>query len=117
MRTMNLLAVSLLFAASYGLGQGSASTPSSVPAETKPLAFDVVSIRPSDRTDGAWGFRPTSDGYSAMNVSLRKLIEEAYSKYDDKLVVGGPSWIDSANFDIQAKLPSADVDAAQKLAY
>jgi uncharacterized protein (TIGR03435 family) len=117
MHRMNPLAVSLLFAASYGFGQSSASAPSSAPAEAKPLAFDVVSIRPSARTDGAWSLHSTPDGYSAMNVPLRKLIEEAYSKYDDKLVVGGPSWIDSANFDMQAKLAPGDADAAQRLPY
>jgi uncharacterized protein (TIGR03435 family) len=116
MRMMNAaLAVSLLFAATHVLGQSSNPSPSSAPGETKPLAFDVVSIRPSTRTDGAWGFPHTPDGFSAMSVPLRKLIEEAYSRDDDNLVVGGPSWIDSANFDIQAKLAPGDADAAQKL--
>ena len=112
---MNALAVSLLLAASYGFGQSSGSAPAPGPAETKPLEFDVVSIRPSTRTDGAWGFPSTPDGFSAMNVPLRQLIKEAYSKDDDNLVVGGPSWIDSANFDVQAKVAPGDVAAVEKL--
>lgn len=110
-------AISFLFATTHVFGQRGNPPPLSAPAETKPLAFDVVSIRPSTRTDGAWGFPSNPDGFSAMSVPLRKLIEEAYSEHDDNLVVGGPSWIDSANFDIQAKFAPGDADAAQKLPY
>lgn len=116
MRTMNAaLAVSLLLATTYLFGQKGSSPPSPAPVATKALAFDVVSIRPSARTDGAYGFPSPPDGYSAMSVPLRKIIESAYSKFDDNLVVGGPSWVDSANFDVEAKFAPADVGAAQKL--
>jgi uncharacterized protein (TIGR03435 family) len=116
MRTMNAaLAVSLLVATTHLFGQKGNSPPSPAPVATKALAFDVVSIRPSNRTDGAYGFPSPPDGYSAMSVPLRKIIESAYSKFDDNLVVGGPSWVDSANFDVEAKFAPADVGAAQKL--
>jgi uncharacterized protein (TIGR03435 family) len=102
-------AIAILMACSAVVfGQSTAAT-------AKPLAFDVVSIRATARNDGAWSLQPTPDGYSAMSVSLRTLIEEAYSKSDDHLVVGGPSWISSAGFDMQAKLAPGDADAVQTL--
>src|SRR6185437_12371953 len=116
MRTMNAaLAISLLLATTNLVGQKGNSPPSPAPVAATALAFDVVSIRPSARTDGAYGFPSPPDGYSAMSVPLRKIIESAYSKFDDNLVVGGPSWVDSANFDVEAKFAPADVGAAQKL--
>jgi uncharacterized protein (TIGR03435 family) len=116
MRTMNAaLAVSLLFATTHVFGQRCDPPPSSAPVETKPLSFDVVSIRPSTRTDGAYGFPSPPEGFSAMNVSLRELIKFAYSRDDDNLVLGGPSWIGSANFDVEAKLAPGDGAEAQKL--
>ncbi|HWB32479.1 MAG TPA: TIGR03435 family protein [Acidobacteriaceae bacterium] len=87
----------------------------STAATAKPLAFAVVSIRHSTRTDGAWGFPNVQDGFSAMNVPLRKIIEAAYSMNDDDLVLGGPSWVDSANFDLEAKFAPEDVGAAQAM--
>jgi len=56
------------------------------------------------------GARPVSrvaedGGYIAADVTLQNLIEAAYRRtgFDRRVVVGGPEWIDSDRFDIQAK--------------
>ena len=81
------------------------------------LAFDVATIKPTARTDKAWQLLPTPDGYTGMNVSLRKLIELAYGVLDGKLILGGPPWIDSAKFDMEAKFDPTQVPDLKDLTY
>jgi len=59
------------------------------PAPTKVLTFEVATIKPSARTDGAWRLQSTADGYTGMDISLLTLVGEAYGIYDSKLLTGG----------------------------
>jgi uncharacterized protein (TIGR03435 family) len=79
--------------------------------------LEVTTIKPSARTDGVWRLQPTPDGYTALDVSLRKLIQEAYGIYDDKLLTGGPPWIDTDKFDLEAKFDPSDIPNAKNLTY
>lgn len=79
------------------------STPTPTPK------FEVATIKPTARKDGAWRLQPTSDGYSGMDVSLLKLISEAYGIYDPKLLTGGPAWINEDKFDLEAKFDPAEL--------
>ena len=68
-------------------------------------AFEVASVKPSARTVGPdYGnkivFSPT--GVTARNTTLKRLIVEAYHVHPFQ-VQGGPKWIDSAEFDVEAK--------------
>lgn len=69
------------------------------------LSFEVVSIKPA-------GFHPGSDTdmrgglYNAAGVTARSLIKDAYGLTDDQLS-GGPDWINSDKYVIQAKIPGA----------
>jgi uncharacterized protein (TIGR03435 family) len=95
----------------------------SLPADTikapaaNTLAFDVASIKPASPNESAWHLLPTPDGYTGMNVSLRKLIELAYGVLDGKLIIGGPPWIDSVKFDLEAKFDPALVPNLKDLTY
>ncbi len=68
-----------------------------------PQKFDVVSIRPnqsgsvSRRAGAAPGGR-----FTATNVSLRLLISRAFGVSDFQ-VVRGPGWLDTDNYDIEAR--------------
>ncbi|HTZ97753.1 MAG TPA: M56 family metallopeptidase [Terriglobales bacterium] len=53
------------------------------------------------------------DGYTAANVTLRDLIEEAYGVQTDQ-IVGGPDWLNTARFDVQAKVDKVQVDPANR---
>ncbi len=79
--------------------------------------FEVATIKPTARNDGAWRLQPTSDGYTGMNVSLLKLISEAYGIYDPKLLIGGPAWINEDKFDLEAKFDPAEVPTGGNLNY
>jgi uncharacterized protein (TIGR03435 family) len=89
------------------------------PVNPKSLTFDVVTIKPHDQSvrPNAWRLQPTPDGYTASNVSLLKLVGEAYGITDAKLLTGGPPWIDIDKFDLEAKFDAASIPEAKNLTY
>jgi uncharacterized protein (TIGR03435 family) len=87
------------------------------PAGAKVLTFEVATIKPTARTDGAWRLQPTPDGYTGMDISLLKLVGEAYGIYGVKLITGGPPWIDRDKFDLEAKFNAAEIPDANKLTF
>jgi uncharacterized protein (TIGR03435 family) len=81
-------------------------------AIAKPLAYDVVSVKPSQPGESNRWHRMTADGIS-MGMSLKALIMSAYSILRDDQISGLPGWAGSAQFDVEAKM---DEDAAASLA-
>lgn len=75
-------------------------------AASQSPGFEVVSVRPSapDAKFGQTTYDPGS--MIARAVSLKQLIEWAY-QVTDVQVSGGPSWMDSKFFDVEAKAESA----------
>src|SRR5215831_1616650 len=69
----------------------------------KELAFDVAAIKPAGDTQ-EFSFSMVQPGgrYVGQNMSLRLLIKTAYGVHDSQ-IVGGPSWIGSDHWDINAK--------------
>jgi uncharacterized protein (TIGR03435 family) len=80
---------------------GRAQAPS---VETPSLKFEVASIKPSQSAGGTMGIRPAPGGerYIATNITLKLLITVAYRIRADQ-VAGGPAWMDTAAFDMNAK--------------
>jgi len=94
-----------------------------------PLAYDVISIRPASSgttTDnrGVTMVRMTSraapDGITLENINVKSLISSAYTVKPDS-IAGGPDWINSNHYDINAKVtpsgnatPPALTDAQRK---
>jgi bla regulator protein blaR1 len=78
-------------------------------------AFDVVSIKPNhDSTPRHLiGLSPT--GFTAKRASLRDLIGMAYGVRGDDQITGGPGWMNSEYYDVEAKESEADIEAAKKL--
>lgn len=66
--------------------------------------FEVASVKPSQSTDGPAGIRPAPGGerYLASRVTLKLLITVAYRARADQ-VSGGPDWIGSDLYDMNAK--------------
>jgi uncharacterized protein (TIGR03435 family) len=73
------------------------------PQGTTPPAFDVATVKPSADTT-AFSFSMVQPGgrYIGQNMSLRLLIKTGYGVHDSQ-IIGGPSWIDSDRWDINAK--------------
>jgi uncharacterized protein (TIGR03435 family) len=79
----------------------------SQPQEAKP-SFEVASVKRS--APGGRGQRLTSSGgrFSAGNMPLRRLLVIAFNRNDgaaflNNRIIGGPGWIDTDTFDIEAK--------------
>jgi uncharacterized protein (TIGR03435 family) len=77
-------------------------------ASAKLPAFETASINENRTGDGRWRMELTPDGFTAMGVSLQRIIQEAYGVYDDHLWSGGPAWLKSDKFDIDAKFDPSE---------
>ena len=78
-----------------------------VNAQTAQPTFEVASVRPSQREVGPdYNNQITysADAFTGRNVTLRRLIAEAY-RLQMKQVIG-PPWLDQNEYDIEAREPS-----------
>jgi uncharacterized protein (TIGR03435 family) len=123
-RKLLLLAAGwLAVAAPIAFGQGNASAPQAATTAVNAPAYDVVSIKPTksgaiNNGDGTISSRSRvmapADGYSATNVSLKSLIQNAYGIKED-LISGVPSWAETAGYDVEAKMDESVAAALQQL--
>jgi uncharacterized protein (TIGR03435 family) len=85
---MNLI----VFAAGMAFGQSNAES-----------RFEVASIKPSDPTARGRRISVTPGGrFTTMNASLKSLIQDAYD-VRGFMISGGPAWLDTQGYDIEAK--------------
>ena len=75
-------------------------------AQEKPsrLAFDVISIKPAKPGGRGGGIKamPGGQEYNAQNASVKMMISLMY-KVPMWQIKGGPAWIESDGFDVEAK--------------
>ena len=107
-----------LLTCGIALGQ-STPVPTPAPAPVKPLAFDVVSIRPT-KPGTPWMFSgmTSPDGYSVAGQSLFSTLMIAYfpqgvAYWSSDRLSGAPSWL-SDLYDINAKVSELDLAEWQK---
>src|SRR6187402_1696922 len=76
-------------------------------------AFEVASIRPNTSGEpyvGAPGDRFSDGRFRYTNVPVRLLIRQAFERWRSDDVRGGPGWLDTDRWDIDAKAESATAD-------
>ena len=67
-------------------------------------SFEVASVKPSDPSDKP-GFLHTDPGRMNLNgVTVKMLIQQAWA-ISGYRIYGGPSWLDSTRYNIEAKAP------------
>jgi uncharacterized protein (TIGR03435 family) len=95
MRNSALRTIFLLFALSL--------LAPAVPAQSP--AFEVASVKPNKTGTTERGGGPQPGRFVRTNVTLRQLIQMAYSQraFHRREIAGSPSWIDAERFDIEAK--------------
>jgi uncharacterized protein (TIGR03435 family) len=73
-------------------------------ADTKSLQFEVASFKPSPpgQQAGQISPRPGNKTYAGTNITLRAYMSVAYQVRDSQ-IIGGPSWIDTDRFDMEAQ--------------
>ncbi len=85
---------------------GGAALAAQAPQDAPPggWAFEVASIKPNTSGDGRVMMQNQPGRYVATNVTLRLLLRIAYQVQDFQ-ITGGPSWLSSDHFDVNAKVP------------
>lgn len=73
--------------------------------------FEVASIKPSDVTAGSWCRFLPGGRLDALSW-IKQMIQIAYG-VEDYQVTGGPSWLGTQWYDIQAKAPNPGADKAE----
>jgi len=92
-----------LYAAAVALVLAAPLLSQSTPKPGEPLVFEVASVKPGDPSSLYRRIVISPGGrLNAENVSLRKLVEEAYQLKPFQLS-GGPRWMDSEVFSVTAK--------------
>lgn len=68
------------------------------------LQFEVASLKPSTGKEPGGGIRPAPGGqrYLATNCPINLMLQVAYRIRADQ-IVGGPEWLNSDRFDMEAK--------------
>jgi bla regulator protein blaR1 len=99
-----------------GLMNAPQSRAQSQPAASTPApSFEVASIKVNHSADRRAMIRFAPGGrFTANNVALKGLLEQAYRVKDSQLV-GAPNWIETEHYDIDAKMDDATADAMKKL--
>lgn len=76
-------------------------------AQSRP-AFDVATIKPSDKPAGGSSMRRRSDSFTSSSV-LRQLILFSYDLRNFQ-ITGGPDWVNTQVWEISAKVDPPDPD-------
>src|SRR5688572_26873352 len=109
MRRYSILLIGIAVASVTLLAQTPANPSAQTPSAS--TAFDVVSIK-RNITGGRETMVAHPGGrLTATNLTLRSLIRATYQLQDDQ-IHGGPEWISTERFDVEAK-PEADTPLAQ----
>jgi uncharacterized protein (TIGR03435 family) len=92
------------------LAQTSPQPPVQQSASAKALEFDVVSIKPNKAgsTSEAYHSELPLNRFFVENMSVKGMISIAYHMRSD-LISGGPGWIDSKRYDVEAKVDNLDL--------
>jgi uncharacterized protein (TIGR03435 family) len=92
-----------------------AATPTPAPS-SKPLVFEVSTVKPSKPQMGDSMMMFTADGVSITGIPLRMVIREAFGIEDDR-IIGEPGWVKSSSFDIEAKVAAEDVPRLKGISF
>jgi uncharacterized protein (TIGR03435 family) len=105
--------ICVLVLVSCGLAVGQKPAARSGPSvQARPLAFEVVSIRPSAPNSDWGGIEILPDGYRAWGIGLWATVARAYfatDTYSPDRLRGQQSWMSTDKYDIVAKVAPSDV--------
>jgi bla regulator protein BlaR1 len=72
-------------------------------ADSTPLKFEVASVKLNKSGSHFYSMILPGGRFTATNNTVRALILNAYNQIPPYLLSGGPSWIDSETYDVDAK--------------
>jgi uncharacterized protein (TIGR03435 family) len=112
-----LLAAGAVAIASPLFAQNGAVAAGASSGSSKPLSYQIVSIKPHLPGQSGRSTQILPDGYAASDISLQDLVMEAYgfdtNPMTDQEVARQPGWFKSERFDVNARVDSSDVPTLQ----
>jgi uncharacterized protein (TIGR03435 family) len=84
------------------------------PVTSHSYEYEVASIKPNKSGTNMVRLMFSPDGLTATNATLQMFVQAAY-QVEPHQVSGGPSWLNSDHYDIEAKMDSATADVLHKL--
>lgn len=78
-------------------------------------SFEVATVKPNHNRADVFSFNLQPARFRADAAPLSRLIRFAYEVKSDRQVLDMPDWANSEDFDIDAKISDAEVDALKKL--
>jgi len=79
-----------------------------------PLAFEVSTVRANKSGSSSYDSDFNDERLTATNVSLKNVMEEAFGITEES-IEGGPKWVESERFDIEAKMDETTAAQIRKL--
>ncbi|AFL89395.1 Protein of unknown function (DUF3738) [Terriglobus roseus DSM 18391] len=89
------------------------STEGTLPNELRD--FPVSIVKPNVRNDGRWRAQFVATGYTAMGVTLKQIIQDAYFVYDESRLEGLPKWASTEKLDLDARVDTEQLATFEKL--
>ena len=89
-------------------------------ADSTPVpSFEVATVKPNTSGSGgsSSGLATNTSVFKATNVTIRGLLRFEAFMIADARIVGGPKWMDSARFDIEARLDPNDAKRLDSLPF
>lgn len=108
------LAVPILFTFAAAEKIQAQSQPQAAPTNTPKYEFEAASIKPTKLSGGSFMPGFTTDGYRAAYETLQTIIVQAYGVRQYQ-ISGGPSWVTSDFYDVEAKMDPSVADALKAL--
>jgi uncharacterized protein (TIGR03435 family) len=114
--SLALLLMAAIMVAPSASGQQTAPENAPVPPATsaRPLAFEVVSIKPNKSGSFTRTVSNTPQGIRAVNMRLDLFVNWGLH---DQQVLGGPDWLKTEGYDFEVKVADSDLDAYEKASF
>jgi uncharacterized protein (TIGR03435 family) len=90
------------------------SQPKGAPTNAPKYEFEAASIKPTKFSGGSFAPGFIADGYRAAYETLQTMIVQAYGVRQYQ-ISGGPSWLTSDFYDVEAKMEPSVADALKAL--
>lgn len=100
-----------------GPAQSTQTTGTPLPSVAPLPSFEVASIKPSRPKDDMVKLWMTNGKFLTQNETIKAIIEFAYDIKSDNQLSGGPTWINSEKYDIEAKEENSLAEQLQKLPF
>jgi len=79
------------------------------------ISFDVISVKPNHSGEKPGNIHPLPNGIRMENIPLNLMVRQAYGLAYNRLIVGGPQWMGTESFDVDARLTGSDLERLDKI--